>query len=131
MKGLDTNVLVRFLTRDDAAQAGHAERKIAALARRGEAMRIDIVVLCELVWVLRSGYGFDGAAIAGAVEALTETAAFEVEDRELVREAVALQRAGSADLPDCLIGLRNRRSGCDTTLTFDRALRSVDSFSLL
>jgi predicted nucleic-acid-binding protein len=131
VKGLDTNVLVRFLTRDDPAQFVRAERAIETLAHRGESMRIDIVVLCELVWVLRAGYGLERGPIADAIDSLLEVAAFEIEDRDLVRVAVAAYRRAAGDLSDCLVGLRNARAGCESTLTFDRVLRRLDGFELL
>jgi predicted nucleic-acid-binding protein len=49
MRGLDTNVLVRYLTKDDPAQTKIAVHEIAACAARGEKMVIQPVVLCELV----------------------------------------------------------------------------------
>jgi predicted nucleic-acid-binding protein len=129
LKGFDTNVLVRFLTADDAAQHGRAARRIAELVDAGERARLDVIVLCELVWVLESGYGFDRAELAGALEAVLDAEPFEVESRELVRHAVARYREGSGGFADHLVGLRNRAAGCDVTLTFDRALHRSSDFA--
>jgi predicted nucleic acid-binding protein len=52
--GLDTNVLVRYLVRDEPTQAARATREL----ERDERFLIGSVVLCELVWVLEAGYGF-------------------------------------------------------------------------
>ena len=57
MIGLDTNALLRYLLRDDAAQAARAAREI----ERDERFLIDGIVLCELAWVLETGYGFSRA----------------------------------------------------------------------
>ena len=54
MRGLDTNVLARFLLRDDEAQFRCADRFVAQAADDGAALRFDVVVLCEFVWVLRA-----------------------------------------------------------------------------
>ena len=72
MTGLDTNVLLRYLLRDDAAQATRADREI----ERGERCLIDAVVLCELVWVLDAGYGFSRVEIATALERILSTTQF-------------------------------------------------------
>ena len=52
MIGLDTNVLVRYLMQDDAAQARLASTVIESAAGRGERLRLTSVTVCELVWVL-------------------------------------------------------------------------------
>lgn len=130
MTGLDTNVLVRFLTRDDAVQARRAEALIGELAARGEPARIDGIVLCELAWVLEGAYGLARGEIAAALDALLDAAAFAIEDRDLVRDATARYRAGRGGFSDHLIGLRNRRAGCAKTATFDRALRTSPDFVL-
>ncbi len=131
MKGLDTNVLVRLLTRDDPAQFDRARRALEKLEAAGEPARIDVIVLCELAWVLASGYGLDREAIANALAGLLDVAAFDVDDRGLVREAVVRYRAGSGDFSAHLIGLRNQRAGCDRTLTFNRRLHRAPAFAPL
>jgi AbrB family looped-hinge helix DNA binding protein len=61
--GLDTNVLVRYLVQDDARQAAVATRQIEA-----NRCFINLIVLCELVWVLDAAYGYDRQEIAGVIE---------------------------------------------------------------
>lgn len=129
MRGLDTDVLARFLLRDDEAQFRRAERVVDAAAAGGEALRLDVMVLCELVWVLRAGYGRERAEIADALDALLDAAPFAVDDREAVRAAVTAFRAGRGDFSDYLIALRNRHAGCRDTVTFDRKLRPEDGFA--
>ena len=50
IKGLDTNVLVRYLTQDDEGQAEVATKTIEGAAAKGEKMLIQPIILCELVW---------------------------------------------------------------------------------
>ena len=57
MKGVDTNVLVRYLTQDDASQGKRATAVFERALTAGERIHVDTVVLCELVWVLRTAYG--------------------------------------------------------------------------
>jgi len=125
--GLDTNVLLRYLLKDDAAQAARAEREI----ERDERFLIDGIVLCELVWVLESGYGFSRTDIAGALEKILATAQFEIEGKDVVLRALDDFRGSAADFSDCLIARRNRGAGALQTVTFDRSLKGLEGFRLL
>ena len=127
MTGLDANVLLRNLLKDDAAQAVRAEREI----ERDERFLIDGIVLCELVWVLESGYGFSRTEIATALEKILATAQFEIEGKDLVLVALEDFRRSAADFSDCLIARRNRGAGATVTVTFDRSLRGIEGFRLL
>ena len=131
MRGVDTNVLVRYLTQDHAAQARAVDALIAETISQREHLHVDDVVLCELVWVLRGAYRTDKPAIVSALQKLVGTALFSFEDREMLRRAVEDYRKGSGDFADYLIGRRNRRAGCEDTATFDRALKGASAFSLL
>ncbi len=131
MTGLDTNVLVRYLTRDDETQFRAVRRLLKRLERSREAAYISVVVLCELSWVLTFSYGFDRATLASTLAQILQTVEFTVEDRDLVREAVEEFAAGRGGFADHLIGLRNRKSGCNRTATFDHALRRSDCFLVL
>jgi len=125
--GLDTNVLLRYLLKDDPAQAARAEREL----ERDERFLIDGIVLCELVWVLEDGYGFSRPAIADALERILATAQFEIESRDVALAALDDFRRSAADFSDCLIGRRNRSAGAGETVTFDRGLRGLEGFRLL
>jgi predicted nucleic-acid-binding protein len=131
MKGLDTNVLVRYLTQDEAAQSRKANAVVDRALEGGERIHLDTVVLCELVWVLRSAYGYDRATIGGTLAKLIEAGQVSVDDRDLLREATRRYLEGAGDFADYVLALRNRSAGCDTTLTFDRAHRKSDLFALL
>lgn len=126
MNGLDTNVLVRYLVQDDAAQGVAAAALIESLCTADQPGRIDHVVLCELVWVLESAYGYAPAVVANVVRQLLETSELSVESPALAWAALRGYEAGEADLADLLVGQRNRAAGCETTFTFDRrAARST------
>lgn len=127
MIGLDTNVLVRYLLRDDPVQAARAEREL----ERNERFLIDSIVLCELVWVLETGYGSSRTEIAAALERILGTAQFEIESKDLALAALDDFRRSAADFSDCLIGRRNRAAGVPETVTFDRNLKGLEGFRLL
>lgn len=131
MKGVDTNVLVRYLTQDDAKQARAVDALIATTIEEGSRLRVDDIVLCELVWVLRHAYRFDRSTIVAALDKVLSTSLLVFEDREVLRQALDDYRNQHGDFADHLIGRRNLRSGCESTATFDGELEGSASFTLL
>jgi predicted nucleic-acid-binding protein len=131
MIGVDTNVLVRYLTQDDPVQYAKAAAFIEAATDRGEQLVVNAVVLCELEWVLRSAYNYSRAEIARAIERILATAQFEVERLDEARKALADFQTTKSDFSDALIGRINRSLGAEHTMTFDRDLKVVDTFRLL
>jgi len=125
--GLDTNVLLRYLLRDEPTQAARAAREL----ERDERFLIGSVVLCEVVWVLETGYGFSRAEIGATLEKILATAQFEIEAKDLALAALDDFRGSTADFSDCLIGRRNRAAGAEGTVTFDRTLKGLPGFRLL
>ncbi len=131
MKGLDTNVLVRYLTEDDPVQARRAAAWIATTVARGERCFISPVVLCELAWVLRAAYRISKPDLLLTLDRLLATTQFVIGDKDVVRAAVEAYRTGQADFADYVIGVTHREAGCDRTATFDRRLRGVAPFQVL
>lgn len=131
MKGLDTNVLVRYLVKDEPRQAARAVDLIRTASRRGEACFLNQIVLCELVWVLETAYRYSRKTIADVVEKILLTEEFDVEDRDVVWAALARYREQPGDFADYLIGRKNLAHGCDRTFTFDRVLSGDPDFELL
>ncbi|HWS63480.1 MAG TPA: type II toxin-antitoxin system VapC family toxin [Steroidobacteraceae bacterium] len=124
MLGVDTNVLVRYLIRDDQSQYEKARRLIEREVSKGEPVLVSMLVLLETEWVLRSRYELAKAEIVTAFSALLDTADLAFEDEPSVEHAVYSWKDSTADFADCLIEARNRRLGCRATATFDgRALK--------
>jgi predicted nucleic-acid-binding protein len=125
--GLDTNILVRYLTKDDEKQWMQAAEIIEA----GEQCFIPNIVLCELVWVLRGKpYQFSKEEISNTIELMLQCSVFELENRSVVYQALQRFKQGSADFSDYLIGAIAQDSGCSSTATFDRKLRNEKGFDL-
>ena len=131
MLGIDTNVLVRYLTRDDQPQYEKARRMIDREVAKGEPVLVSLLVLLETEWVLRSRYEMAKADIVTALSALLDTADLTFEDEPSVETAVYSWKDSAADFADCLIEARNRRLGCRATATFDvRALKLAGFISV-
>ena len=131
MLGLDTNVLVRFLVRDDEGQFEKARRLIQREAGVSEDVFIGLMVLLETEWVLRSRYAMSKSEIIGIIQTLLGTEGIRVEDEPAVEEAVVLWKDSAANFADCLIGARNRRLGCRATATFDAKAIRLPGFVVL
>jgi predicted nucleic-acid-binding protein len=130
MRGLDTNVLVRYLTQDDAEQSRKANDLIERALEGGERLHVEAIVLCELVWVLRSAYRFERDEVAGALDALIASS-LSMPERDRLREAAARYRKGPGDFSDYLIALTNLDAGCKTTVTFDRVHKKSAGVTVL
>jgi len=124
MVGLDTNVLVRFLVRDDEPQFVRARRLIQHGVARGEPVLIGLLVLLETEWVLRSRYALTQSEIAAAFSALLDSSELLFEDEASVEQALYMWKDSSAQFADCLIGARHWALECRATASFDtKALR--------
>ena len=120
MIGLDTNVLARYFVRDDSAQQARAVRLIERECRPDSPGRIALVTLCELVWVLSSGYGYARKDVARLLQGILTSADLEVEQAPLAWDAWRLYQAGKVDFADYLIGLVHRKAGAAAVYSFDR-----------
>ncbi|WP_419938812.1 PIN domain-containing protein [Candidatus Palauibacter sp.] len=130
MIGLDTNILVRFITGDDPELAATATRLIESRCTVESPGHVCVPVLIELVWVLRRGYRYEKNAVTEVVRQLLGAAELIVEDSEIVRLALRDYESGGADFADYLIGRSNRASGCASTYTFDRRAARSSLFEL-
>lgn len=121
MRAVDTNVLLRLLTRDDAKQVAAAEEFVRPGAW------VSHVVLAEVAWALDSLYGRRPLEIAGAIEMLLEHQSLSVQDPEVVQAAVVGLRATHAvGFSDHLILSIARKAGHLPLGTFDRRLGKAD-----
>jgi predicted nucleic-acid-binding protein len=131
MIALDTNILVRLITQDDARQAALAERLIQQATEKGEACFVSDVVLCELEWVLETCYAATRSDLLTTILELAIREIFVFEDSDSLHWAINLYRESKAEFSDALIGAKARAQGARTTYTFDRVLSQHEGFSRL
>ena len=131
MIALDTNVLVRFLVRDDEAQALRARTLVESCRDAGDACLVSHPVLCELEWVLEGVYRASRSDVVTAVRTLRTTPPFVLEDAPLLERALRMYSKGKGDLSDYILGEIASARGARTTYTFDRDLRNAEGFTLL
>lgn len=121
MLAVDTNILIRLLTRDDPGQVEAAERFIE------EGAWASILAVAETTWVLKTGYKKNAADIAAAVQMLIDHKDLTLQDPDVIESALALFRSRPAlGFSDCLIFHIARKAGHLPLGTFDRALGRVE-----
>ena len=128
MLGIDTNVLVRFLVRDDVGQFEKTRKLIKREVAAGSGVLINQLVLLETEWVLRSRYSLPINLIIQAISGLLDASDVQFEDEPAVEEALFIWKDSAADFADCLIGAKNRRLGCRATATFDMKASKLPGF---
>jgi predicted nucleic-acid-binding protein len=131
MPAVDTNVLVRLIVQDDAAQQALARKAIAAVVDAGERVHIPTTVVLELEWVLRSRYRFPREKIEQTVVGLLASGDVDIGNELAVEEAVARYRDGTADFADCLHTALALAAGRAPLLTFDQAAAQVPGARLI
>lgn len=121
MRAVDTNVLVRLITRDDTRQAASAD----AFIENGT--WVSVLALVETTWVLESVYNRTAAEIAIAVEMLLNHKNLILQDSDVITTTLSLFRAHSAlGFGNCLMLETARRAGHLPLGTFDRALAKLE-----
>lgn len=124
MLGVDTNVLVRFFTRDHEAEYELARRLVEDSHAGG--LYVDPVVLVEFNWVLRRVYRVPRPDTLKVLDGLMEFKEFTIGNRDLVVSAINAAAATGCDFSDALIALLHEAAGCPETVTFDTKAHRLD-----
>lgn len=129
MIGLDTNILVRFFTRDDEVQAARAAEIVTGHCQEDNPGFVTNIVLAELVWVLSGHYGYARSDIAKTIETLIHAREICFEYPDAVQYAHRIYANGIGDFSDALIGSISQVHGCKHTLTFDTKASRLSAFA--
>ncbi len=121
MRAVDTNVLVRLLTRDDEEQVARAEEFVSKGAW------VHLIVLAETSWVLEAVHELGAEAIARAIEMLLSHEHLAIQDADVVAAALEhYRRKPSLGFSDCLVLEATRKAGHLPLGTFDRDLGRLE-----
>ena len=130
MIGFDTNIVLRFVLKDDPIQTPQARALFASLSPEEPAW-VSITTILEIVWVLTNSKNMNREAVSQTIEELLAAEVLSVEQANSVLWAVQHYRASKADFADCLIAASARAAGCTKTMTFDKiAARDVGMTSV-
>lgn len=131
MKALDTNVLIRFLVRDDATQAKAVYKIFKNAEAEKTALFLPLLVVLETIWVLESVYAVTRQELLGSFESLLLMPTLKFEAQPAVRRFIVSARKSKIDLSDLLIAASAQSTGCDAVLTFDKAASKSQLFELI
>jgi predicted nucleic-acid-binding protein len=129
MTGLDTNILVRYLTQDDPAQSAKAAAIMKRLTSASPGF-VSVVAIAELAWVLDRSYGLDNREIAESIEKMLQVSELVIEREQQVFTAMVALKEGWGSFADGLIAALGARAGCASTSTFDRKAARLPGFAL-
>ncbi len=134
MIGLDTNVLLRALVREDVwpdDNPGQIQAARNLISDRRQTFFVNHIVLAEAVWVLANPLHQPKAVVVDVLEGLLAAANVVIDRRDVVLAAVTAFRQGKPGFTDHLIGHVNRMAGCETTVSFDKDTRHSPTFRRL
>ncbi len=131
MRAVDTNILVRFLVRDDPVQADLVYQLFKKAEQARSCLFVPLTVMLELIWVLESAYSVGRTEIIEAIGDLLLMPVLKFEQHSVLQEFVRCASENNCDLSDLLIGCSARQQGCATTLTFDKKAARSDLFAHL
>jgi predicted nucleic-acid-binding protein len=127
--GIDTNVLVRYLTQDDPAQSSIANKFFQQILSASQQGFISLVVLVETCWVLQSSYTVSDVELSSLIENLLQTPQLSIENRDCLNQALQAMmgtKSPKVGFVDFLIHSIAETQGCHYCVTFDkRASQSV------
>jgi len=130
MIGLDTNVVVRYVTQDDRTQSAAAVRLIRSLSPAAPGF-LSLIVIVELTWVLETCYRLEKQEVIQVLDTLLRSKELIVERAEIAWRALRRFSAGNSDFADCLIECCCQSAGCQHTVTFDQDAAKSAGMKLL
>jgi predicted nucleic-acid-binding protein len=131
MIGLDTNILVRYLTQDDPIQSPKATRILERTFTPERPGFLSLASILETAWVLENIYGLSNLKLAETMERLLQIEDLLIQNEKEVHAAMLTLRTGQGSFDDALIGALGTWAGCDFTLTFDKKASRLQGFELI
>jgi len=125
MIALDTNVIVRFLVKDDLKEARRASKIFRGLSDSNKGF-VSREALLELVWVLEGAYKYSSAEITKAVYELLYSAEMVIEAADDVGPALERYRNEDFGFADLMIAAAARRSNSSELVTFGQNVESLE-----
>ena len=130
MIGLDTNILIRYLTQDHPVQSLQATEIIERQLSMANPGFVSVLTMAEIAWVLDRVYGLTPRDIATAIERMLQIDVLVVENEREVFAAMVVLKQRRGTFADALIAELGTKAGCSHTLTFDRKALRLPGFKL-
>lgn len=120
MAALDTNVLARFLVKDDIAQLALVQQLFEHYGSQNKQLFVPKAVVLELEWVLRNVYEVQKADFVQGLSNLLSTVELAFEDESVVEEALDMYQGTNSDFADCLHLTTTNQASQVPLWTFDK-----------
>ena len=131
MKAIDTNILVRFLVRDDEAQADKTRKRFKAAETNKDPLFVPNLVVLETIWMLEKVYEVERNMILISISNLLSMPSLMFESQTAIHNFIRSAEDSRYDLSDLLIAHSAHQSGCESTLTFDKKASKFALFEML
>ena len=131
MKGIDTNILIRFLVGDDEKQAEKVYNIFKKTELDKNELFVPLLVMLELIWALESVYQIPRTKILDSISELLLMPIFKFEHQSALQQFTNACRGNNYDLSDLLIAHSAKTQGCEAVLTFDKKASKFQSFELV
>jgi predicted nucleic-acid-binding protein len=128
MIGLDTNIVVRYLTQDDPQQSRRATQIFNHQLTTAQPGFLSVVTMVETVWVLDRAYGLAAHEIAAALERMLQTDVLMIQNEQEAFTAMIALKEKRGTFADALIAALGAKAGCKHTLTFDQKALRLPAF---
>lgn len=130
MKGVDTNILIRFLIGDDEQQTKKAYRIFKKIESEKKELFVPLLVILELIWVLESAYEISRDEILDSISDFLLMPILKFEHQSALQQFILSAQGSRYDLSDLLIAHSARINGCETVITFDKKASKCNLFEL-
>lgn len=131
MKAVDTNILIRFLVRDDQKQSDLVYRTLIKTENDKDILFVPLLVVLETIWVLESVYDVSKQEIIESIDELLLMPVFEFEANGVIAGVIKSSNTSKLELSDLLIAHSAKAAGCETVITFDKRASKSEFFELL
>ena len=131
MKAVDTNVLVRFLVKDDAEQAQQVYSVFKQAENQQQRLFVPILVVLEMIWVLQAVYSVQDQDILAALNDLLSMPVLLFETQPVLHAFIGAATGSNFDLADLLIAHSSKGHSCESVLTFDKKAAKFAGFELI
>jgi len=130
MKGIDTNIMIRFLVGDDEIQAKKVYKIFKKTELDKKELFVPLLVVLELIWVLESVYEIPRTEILDSISQLLLMPILKFEHQSALHQFTTACRDNKYDLSDLLIAHSANEQGCETVITFDKKASKFQMFEL-
>jgi predicted nucleic-acid-binding protein len=131
MKGVDTNILVRFLVGDDEIQSKKVYELFKKIESKNDTLFVPLLVVLELIWVFESAYEISREEIIESISDMLLMPILKFEHQSAIQQFTHFAQSNNYDLSDLLIAYSAKEQGCASIFTFDKKASKSDLFEIM